>query len=200
MRQMMLPAAEAFVADLRALFADADLTEQDRWAKARESLAALLADETLKAHAADWPDTEQEDGGPGNLLFYEDPDYGFVINALIKGPHAETVIHDHGRSWTLYGVLEGGERVARFTAKDVAPGETPNRAEIEPDGETQVGPGYIDLVAPWKAHAEYNGPQRTVAVIVRSEKSGGFVQNCFEPETGNVGQYYGPTQIPYRLA
>ena len=199
MREKMLPAAEAFVDDIRALFADTGLAEEDRWAKTRDRLGALLADETLKAHAAAWPVTQQDDGGAGNLLFYEDPDYGFVINALIKGPDEKTVIHDHGRSWTLYGVLEGGERVARFVAKDVAPGETPGHAEIEPDGETEVGPGYIDLGAPWKAHAEYNGPQRTVAVIVRSEKSGGFVQNCFEPETGGVAQYYGPTQIPYRL-
>ena len=200
MRERMLPAAEDFVADLRALLAESGLAEEERWQRARDRLAVLLADETLKAHAATWPDSQVADDKPGNLLFYEDLDYGFVINALIKAPDIKTSIHDHGRSWTLYGVLEGGERVARFTAKDVAPGETPEYAEVEHDGETEVAPGYIDFVPPWAIHAEYNGPHRTAAVIVRSEKSGGFVQNQFNSKTGAVGQYYGPVQIPYRLA
>jgi len=200
MPETMLPAAETFVADLRALFADTDLGEADRWERARERLAELLTDETLKAHAAQWPDSQTDDNKPGNLLFYEDPDYGFVINALIKAPNVKTSIHDHGRSWTLYGVLKGGERVVRFNAKDIAPGETPDKAAIEPAGEIEVGAGYIDFVPPWAVHAEYNGPQRTVAVIVRSEKSGGFVQNRFDPVSDAVDQYYGPIQIPYRLS
>ena len=200
MREEMLPAAEAFVADMRALHADRALDETGRWTRARDRLSGLLADAGLKAHAATWPASQVAEDKPSNLLFYEDPDYGFVINALIKAPEVGTSIHDHGRSWTLYGVLEGGERIARFKAVDLAPGETPDRARIEPGGEFEVGPGHVDLVRPWEIHAEHAGPARTVAVIVRSEKSGGFIQNRFDPETGAVEQYLGPVQIPYRLA
>lgn len=32
------------------------------------------------------------------LLFYEDPDFGFVINGLTKTPHTRTQIHDHAHS------------------------------------------------------------------------------------------------------
>ena len=46
-----------------------------------------------------------------NLLFYEDPDYKFVINGLNKNPGGRAMIHDHGQAWTVYDVLAGQERV-----------------------------------------------------------------------------------------
>lgn len=199
MSENLPPAVEKFIADMRILFS-AEADETARWSKVRELHAELLADPEVIEHAATWPDTLQPDGGPGNLLFYKDPDYGFVINALVKAPGAKTYVHDHGISWTSYGVIEGGEAVLRFERKDGgAPGEVPDRAEVEASGEIEVRPGYIDLVAPWEIHAEYNGPERTVAVIVRSHQSGTFDQNRFDAETGAVTRYNGPVQIPYGL-
>ena len=56
------------------------------------------------------------------------------------------------------------------------------------------------FVPPGEAHAEYNGPQRTVGVILRSRRLGNFPQNWFDPETGAIQKHLGPEQVPYELS
>ena len=197
MRETMLPAAEEFVTRVRALF-DEPMSDEERWSTACDYHRAFLDDPGLKAHAATWPDSLVEEGKPANLLFYEDPDHGFVINALIKKPGLKTSVHDHGPSWTLYGVLEGGETVLRFERTDDGP-QVPETAAVRMVEEAEVTPGYIDFVPPWQIHQEINGPHRTVGVIVRSKRSGTFVQNRFNLDTGQAAQYDGPVQVPYQL-
>ena len=60
-------------------------------------------------------------------------------------------------------------------------------------------PGFVDVVPPGIIHAEYAGNDRTVAVIIRSERVGSFPQNMFDPRTGAVTQAPGPEQLPYAL-
>ena len=194
----MLPAAENFVSRVRELFRDGG-NETEIWAKACDYLRDLLADDDLKRHADTWPDSLSVEGKPGNLLFYEDPEYGFVLNALIKAPNLRTSVHDHGQSWTLYGVLEGAEKVTRFERMDDGP-QVPIISSVRETGTHEVVPGYIDFVPPWEIHQEHNTDQRTIGFIVRSQRSGTFVQNRFDPENGTVAQYDGPVQMPYKLA
>tara|TARA_R110002110_G_scaffold71703_4_gene191338 strand:+ start:5363 stop:5977 length:615 start_codon:yes stop_codon:yes gene_type:complete len=194
----MLPAAETFIARVRDLFGQG-LEEREIWRQACDYLRDLLADGDLKRHAESWPDSLAVEGKPGNLLFYEDPDYGFVLNALIKAPNLQTSVHDHGKSWTLYGVLEGGESVTRFERTDGGP-QVPETATLKEAGSHDVVPGYIDFVPPWEIHQETNTDQRTIGFIVRSQRSGTFVQNRFDPESGAVDQYDGPVQMPYELS
>jgi predicted metal-dependent enzyme (double-stranded beta helix superfamily) len=196
-RPEMIPAAETFVSQVRDLFAKG-LEEREIWTLACEHLRVLLADEELKHHARTWPDSLSVEGKPGNLLFYEDPDYGFVLNALIKAPNLKTSVHDHGKSWTLYGVLEGGESVTRFARTDGGP-QVPDTATLEEAGTHDVVPGYIDFVPPWEIHQETNTDKRTIGFIVRSQRSGTFVQNRFDPENEKADQYDGPVQMPYHL-
>ncbi|MDX2143537.1 MAG: hypothetical protein SFV19_09290 [Rhodospirillaceae bacterium] len=197
-----LPAAEIFITQMRAMFAvTPDLPV--RWAKARQLLSAMLSDTEVRKHAQTWPDSPAKlglEGKHGNLLLYEDPDWGFCINALIKKPTAKTTIHDHGVSWTLYGVIEGGEDVARFERIDGGqPGDLPKTAKVRETESVAVGPGYIDLIKPWEIHAEYNRPERTAAVIIRSQKCGTYVQNIFYQKDDTVEQYWGPQQIPFHF-
>ena len=196
-RPEMIPAAETFVAQVRDLFSQG-LDEREVWTRACDHLRDLLADEELKSQAKTWPDSLAVEGKPGNLLFYEDPDYGFVLNALIKAPNLKTSVHDHGKSWTLYGVLEGAESVTRFTRTDGGPQVT-DTATLEEAGTHDVVPGYIDFVPPWEIHQETNTDQRTIGFIVRSQRSGTFVQNRFDPENEKADQYDGPVQMPYHL-
>ena len=193
----MLPAAVKFVSQVRALF-EQGLAEANIWSTACDYLRELLDDDDLKKNADTWPDSLSVEGKPGNLLFYEDPDYGFVLNALIKAPGLKTSVHDHGESWTLYGVLEGGEKVVRFDRIDDGP-QVPQTAQVREAGSHDVVPGYIDFVPPWEIHQEHNTDQRTIGFIVRSQRSGTFVQNRFNPDTGAVDQYDGPVQMPYKL-
>ncbi|MEQ9446259.1 MAG: hypothetical protein RJS98_11900 [Rhodospirillaceae bacterium] len=201
-RQPMLPAVETFVAEVRGLFAKG-LDHDEIWEHASGLLQEMVRDPALHEHAKGWPTSPAKlglEGKHANLLFYEDPDYGFVINGLIKKASAKTTIHDHGKSYTLYGVVDGGEQVLRFNRTDGgAPGDLPETAVVEETEVVDVTPGYVDYIKPWEIHAEYNGDGPTVAVIVRSQRCGTYVQNIFYKKDNTVEQYYGPDQIPYQL-
>jgi predicted metal-dependent enzyme (double-stranded beta helix superfamily) len=182
--------ADTFIAGVRRLYAEVP-DEAARWERIAALLGDLLAEPRLQTQAADWPERAE------NLLFYEDPDYGFVINGLIKAPDKRTAIHDHAQLWTAYGVLAGHETVERYERLD--DGARPDYAEVRQSASLAVGPGTVDLVPPWQIHAEASGAERTVAVIVRSGKPGAFLQNRFDPDTRRTWQGYGPVQIPYAL-
>jgi predicted metal-dependent enzyme (double-stranded beta helix superfamily) len=190
--------ADTFIAGVRRLYAEVP-DEAARWERIAALLGDLLAEPRLQTQAADWPDCAQGEQGARaeNLLFYEDPDYGFVINGLIKAPDKRTAIHDHAQLWTAYGVLAGHETVERYERLD--DGARPDYAEVRQSASLAVGPGTVDLVPPWQIHAEASGAERTVAVIVRSGKPGAFLQNRFDPDTRRTWQGYGPVQIPYAL-
>lgn len=202
-RKPMLPAVTRFIDELRDLHA-IEPDEAARWHAAAERLEVLLADPEVQAHARHWPSSPAKlglEGKHANLLFYQDPDYGFVINGLVKKPSAKTTVHDHGLSWTLYGVLDGTESVLRFRRSDGGqPGDLPKHAVVAATETTHVGAGHVDCIAPWEIHAEYNDDRApSTAVIVRSQKSGTFVQNIFYQKDGSVEQYHGPEQIPYHF-
>lgn len=198
-----LSAARRFIAAIRQLHADEPDVDR-RWEKMGSLLSELLADPGVKAQSEKWPDCDQ--GGltapegaqrAQNLLLYEDPDHGFVINGLVKAPGTRTSIHDHAHNWTLYGVLDGRETIERYERLD--DGSKPDYAEVRKTENAEVEPGKIDLVRPWQIHAEQSGEDRTVAIIVRAEKPGSFLQGRYDPETCKYWQGYGPTQIPFEF-
>ena len=93
-----------FVAKTRALYA----SEPDPvklWEALTPVMAELLADPTVIEASKSWPNTNDgprnADGRVDNLLFYEDPDYGFALQGLKKVPGragSNRSVHDHGRS------------------------------------------------------------------------------------------------------
>ena len=72
-----------------------------------------------------------------------------------------TNVHDHGPSWTLYGVLDGGEHIQRFSRIDDNPTEG-GPAELKLNGEFDVVPGYIDVVPP----GEFTKKQMVTTVLL----------------------------------
>jgi predicted metal-dependent enzyme (double-stranded beta helix superfamily) len=191
-----MSAVSKFIAAARQLHANEPDTSQ-RWHGMIPLLQELLADPAVREQSQTWPACSQGSERAENLLFYEDPDYKFVINGLIKAPHTRTQIHDHAHNWTLYGVLEGNENIERYERLDDR--SKPDYAEIRNSLNVKVGPGKIDLVPPYEIHAEESGSERTVAIIVRAEKAGGFLQGRYDPITKKYWQGYGPKQIPYAL-
>jgi predicted metal-dependent enzyme (double-stranded beta helix superfamily) len=141
----------------------------------------------------DWPSTE----GRKNLRLYVDPDYGFVINAVVRVPGRRGSVHDHADAWVLYGVLDGQESLERYDRIDN--GRTPGYAEVRLSSVTTGTQGKVDLVAPHAIHAEQGGPMRSVAIIVRSKPlgEGTVLQNGYDLDAKTVVSRYGPTQIPY---
>jgi predicted metal-dependent enzyme (double-stranded beta helix superfamily) len=187
-------ALERFVRKTRALFAqEPDLDK--RWNNLRPILGELLADPAVTEASKNWPDCVPADGRAENLLFYVDPDYGFAINGLTKGDARQdrrARIHDHAHIYTLYGVLDGRERVVRYDRLDDR--SKPDYAEIRQSSDVLVGPGEIDLVKPYEIHTEITVGERTVAVIIRSQKGGDFNQGRYIPEKNEYYESLGPRQ------
>ncbi len=192
-------ALERFIEKTRALFeAEPDL--EKRWTALEPVLAELLADPDVREASRSWPDCVPRDGRAENLLFYEDPDYGFAINGLTKGNARQggrARIHDHAHIYTLYGVLDGHERIERYDRLDDR--SRPDYAEIRLASDKHVGPGEIDLVRPYEVHTETTVGERTVAVIVRSQKGGSFNQGRYKPETNEYYESLGPRQTPVEM-
>lgn len=188
-----LPAFEHLIQELRRVWASESDVEQ-RMKRAETLLKVALADPSIVSHSKQWPWT------PGqNLLLYEDPDHGFAINATVRKPGSKGAIHDHGHSWTLYGLIEGTERIERYKRLD--DGKRDGYAELTLVADREMGPGGVDFVPPYSVHAERGGPDRSVAMIVRSERMvGQFKQHMFDPEKHTVAEAWGPEQVPYQLA
>ena len=194
----MLPAVETFIERARAVYARETDMER-RFEAIRPLLRELLDDPTLRERSHAWPfRNDPARGYVENLLFYEDPEHGFVLNSLLKRPGEVTSVHDHAHSWTLYGVLRGGERVTRYARRDDGTSDT--RADLAVIDDRVVAPGYIDFVRPYEIHREATGDEASVGVIFRSHRVGGFPQNHYDPATGAIHKSNGPTQAPYELA
>ena len=189
-----LPELTAFIDQLRAIWA-ANNENKDRMEKARPVLERFVMEPKLKSHSASWPSTE----GHKNLLLYVDPDYDFVINAVVRVPGRKGSVHDHADAWVLYGVVEGNESLERYERLD--DGSMPGYAELKLSSVTTGSTGKVDLIPPRNIHAEQGGPTRSVAIIVRSQKlgKGTVLQGRYDPVAKTRTEGYGPTQVPYEL-
>ena len=197
MKTPTLPAARQFLDEVRALHAQ-DLEATALWSRIQDAMGPLLADPGLKASTSDWPSTVESAPTVGNLLFYEDPDYGFVFNATVRQPHVVSIVHDHGAVWTLYGLIKGQETMYRYERTDGGPSDR-GPATLELVGRTDIGPGDIDAVSPGSIHQEHAGSKQSVAFIVRAKRPGTFPQHHYDPDTGEVKINYGPRLIPHEL-
>jgi predicted metal-dependent enzyme (double-stranded beta helix superfamily) len=188
-----LPAFEKFIQGLRAAWAELPDVEA-RMKKGQRLLEELVNDQSLREASKTWPSTE----GRKNLLFYEDPDYGFAINGVVRVPGRKGSIHDHAHSWTAYGLLDGTESLERYRRVDDLSKQ--GYAKLELESVTEGKQGKVDLVPPFDAHSEQGGPTRSVAVILRSERvSGKVLQGSYSMENNTVRCIDGPTNIPYEI-
>jgi predicted metal-dependent enzyme (double-stranded beta helix superfamily) len=197
MEKPTLPAARQLADDIRALYAKG-LEQTELWRQIASAMRKVLADPALRARAQGWPATVESAPTVRNLLFYEDPDYGFVFNATVRQPNVVTNVHDHGNVWTLYGLIEGQEMMYRYERTD---GGHPDNgpAKLELVGRHSIGPGDIDMVPPGKIHQEHAGSERSIAFIVRARRPGTYPQHYYDLQTGAVSVTHGPQQIAQTL-
>ena len=187
------PAFDKFINDLRSAWAELPDMEA-RMKRGQKLLEELVKDDSLRQASRSWPSTE----GRKNLLFYEDPDYGFAVNGVVRTPGRKGSIHDHAHAWTAYGILDGTESLERFRRVD--DGSKDGYAKLELESVTEGRPGKVDLVPPFDIHAEQGGPTRSVAVILRSERVAGKVlQGSYDKENETVRRIDGPTNIAYEI-
>jgi predicted metal-dependent enzyme (double-stranded beta helix superfamily) len=184
---------DVFVKDARDVWTSHD-DLRTRMEHIQPLLKRLVSDPTLRAAARTWPSTE----GRKNLLLHTD-DLGFIVNAVVRVPNRKGNAHDHSQAWVLYGLLEGHEYLERYDRLD--DGSKPGFATIKLSSVTEGGPGSVDIVPPFSIHAEQGGTERSVAVIVRSERLvGRHLQNGYDLATGAVTARSGPEQIPFSIA
>ena len=189
-----LPAFERFIQDLRTAWQTLPDIEA-KMRRGRDLLQRLVNDESMRASCKRWPDT---DGGRRNLLLYEDPDYGFVVNGVVHGANRKGAIHDHAHAWTAYGLLEGTETLERYRRVDDHSRE--GYAKLELESTTQGTPGKVDLVPPFDIHAEHGGPGKSYGLILRSERVAGKVlQGNYDFESGYYRRVDGPTNVPFEI-
>jgi len=199
--QLTKNAMEVFIAKTRDLFAEEPDPER-RWELLKPVFAEFLADPEVRAASLLWPETVPgADGRAINLIFYQDPDYKFVINGLSRAENrpvgSRSRVHDHGHIYTLYGVLMGHERIERYERID--DGSKPEFAEIRRTVDVLVGPGDIDLVRPFEVHAEVATGEARTAIVVRSEDGGAFDHGRYDPETFKYYESPGPVQLPAEM-
>ena len=195
-------AVDRFISKTRELFArEADLDK--RWAALPPILTELLEDPAAREASNHWPTPGSVDGRGGNLLFYEDPDYGFVINGQIheagRGQGEPKSAHDHGKIYTAYGLLEGHERIVLFERIDDR--SKPDYAEVRKTADYVAAPGDVHLARPADVHVEVNIGERTAAVIIRSAKDGipTNLHGRYDLETNHYHESIGPRQIPAEM-
>jgi predicted metal-dependent enzyme (double-stranded beta helix superfamily) len=189
-------AFEKFVRDLRAAWA-ALPDVQSRMKRAARLLEALVNDPSLRENSEAWPSTDGPP--PKNLLFYEDPDYGFAINGVVRTAARKGGVHDHGESWTAYGLLVGTEKLEHYRRID--DGKKEGYAEIVLDYVDDGTAGKVDLVPPFAIHAESGGLARSVAVIVRSLPIGRRGHSLrYDPAQRTCAHGNGPVQVPYEIS
>lgn len=194
MASQRLPAFQQFIDDLRAIWADVP-DDATRMTRAHALIEGnLLPDTELLAHSKEWPSTE----GGKNLLLYTDPDYGFVINAVVREPGRTGSVHDHADGWVLYGLLDGTETLERFDL--VEDRRKDGYAKVVQTSANPGQAGKADLVKPYDIHAEQGSDIRSVAVILRSRVLVGQVlQGRYDRETGAYHEGSGPKQVPFEL-
>ena len=158
-------------------------------------MQGLVGHPAIREAVKAWPSTE----GLGNLLLYTDPDFDFVVNAVVRDPGRKGGVHDHADAWVLYGLVEGTETLERWRRLD--DGSVPGYAKVELESASRGLPGHVDVVSPNDIHAELGGPDRSVAIIFRSVRLVGRVlQNGYDPVTNKVVQRSGPKQVPFEIA
>jgi predicted metal-dependent enzyme (double-stranded beta helix superfamily) len=197
MERPTLPAVLALIDEIRALYAS-PLEATALWKRIELSMRKLLVNPELRERAQGWPATVESAPTVRNLLFYEDPDYGFVFNATVRQPNVITNVHDHGDVWTLYGLIEGHETILRYERIDGGASDA-GPVKLKLIGRRSLGPGEVDVVPPGKIHQEHAGQRRSIAFIVRGKRPGTFKQHYYNPETGAQSITDGPQQVEYVL-
>lgn len=121
--------------------------KQDRAAleKVRDRLEALLKDDAFVAEYCG------PDATPGPSLLYEDPELGFhVLGYAMSDPH-ESLPHDHGESWAVYGQAAEHTDMTEWSRLD--DGTEEGKAKLEATRSYRLEPGQAGIFDDYAIHS-----------------------------------------------
>jgi hypothetical protein len=118
--------------------------------KVRGLIEQVLRDkEFLAAHLGD--------DVPERKVLYEDPELGFCILAHVNHGARESVPHDHGPSWAIYGQAQGETIMSDWQLVEPATEDKPGRVRLAREYRLTPGMAYIynegDLHSPRRTDA-----------------------------------------------
>ena len=178
MTDFSVAAFATFIDSMRTHYGK-QLPEQDHWKGVRDLLKILCADQGMRELSRRW---EAKVGR--EYILHHDPEYDFFVGALVREPNHKAGIHDHGPTWTIYGVLDGTEMTHIYDRID--DGGKPGFAEIRLRGKYEAPTGHVDIVPPHVPHAEWGVSDWSVAITVRTTKPGSYDQVMFHGESGRT--------------
>lgn len=141
----------------RALAADAGPT-------GRQQVCALLRD-VLKDEV--FVATHLPDGAPERTILYEDPELGFCILAHVYEGARESVPHDHGPSWAVYGQARGETLMSDWEV--IEPPRDGQPGSVRHVRAYRLMPGMAHLYNEGDVHSpRRDGPTRLVRIEGRN--------------------------------
>ncbi len=120
--------------------------------------------------------------GYGRNLLYHDPDYDFVVVAMVWPPLEETSVHDHG-TWGVVGVNEGQLNVTNYSRED--DGTFPGIAILNELDTISAGEGMATHVFPPEEdiHKVWNSTT-DISVSIHTYGKPIYACNTFDLEEG----------------
>ena len=182
------PAFNQFVEDLRVHYGK-KLPEKEHWEGVHDLLKILISDQELCNASKAW---EAKKGR--EYILHHDQIYDFFVGGLVREKKHVASVHDHGPTWTVYGVLDGDEITHLYERLDK--GEKPGYGKVKLLQKYEVPAGHVDIVPPHIPHAENGNSPRSVDITVRTTKPGSYDQIRFNPETGQTGISRGLELVP----
>ena len=191
MTQYQNRAFNKFIKNMHELFAK-KLPDAEQWKGVKPLLSSLLADQDFQQESLSWTKKRGRE-----YILHHDTKYDFFVGALVREPKHAAMAHDHGPTWTIYGVLDGDEITHIYRRLDN--GENEGYAKLELKTRTEAPAGSVDVVPPFVIHAENGNSERSVAITVRTTKPGSYDQTMFDIETGKTGISRGLELIPLQV-
>ena len=182
------PAFNQFIGDLRHHY-EKSLPETEHWGGVHDLLKILISDQELCNASKAW---EAKKGR--EYVLHHDQTYDFFVGGLVREAKHVASVHDHGPTWTVYGVLDGKEITHLYKRLD--DGKKPGYGEVKLLQEYEAPAGHVDIVPPHIPHAENGNSPRSVAITVRTTKPGGYDQIRFNLETGKTWTTRGLDLVP----
>lgn len=124
---------------------------RDRWGPLTSELIADCSariEDLLRAPSSEQWLADLRRDAPESRELYRDPVHGFVLLAHTETQGRYRPPHDHGRSWVIYGVLQGEMDMGTYARVD-APDGLPRLVQR---GTTRVRAGEVQVYLPGDIH------------------------------------------------
>jgi hypothetical protein len=107
------------------------------------------------------------DGVPERKILYEDPELGFCILGHVNHGARESMPHDHGPTWAIYGQARGKTVMSDWALVEPATDDTPGKVRLM--REYALTPGDAHLYNEGDLHSPLrDGPTRLIRIEGRN--------------------------------